>query len=71
MAKSCKFKEFVCQFLFVLNSELPVCSPIEEIRLGRSVMAGNQELAVMSQTDLTCIEGLSLYVALKAAKSQV
>lgn len=48
-----------------------ICSPIEEIRLGRSVMAGNQELAVLSQTDLTCVEGLSLYVALRASKSQV
>lgn len=35
------------------------------------MMAGNQELTVLSQTDLTCIEGLSLHVALKAAKSQV
>ncbi|EJD74601.1 hypothetical protein LOAG_18108 [Loa loa] len=55
----------------LLRSDHVSDSPIEEIRLGKSVMAGNQELAVMSQTDLTCIEGLSLYVALKAAKSQL
>uniref|UniRef100_A0A915PKK6 Rab3-GAP regulatory subunit N-terminal domain-containing protein n=1 Tax=Setaria digitata TaxID=48799 RepID=A0A915PKK6_9BILA len=53
----------------LLRSDHIAASPIEEIRLGRSVMAGNQELAVLSQTDLTCIEGLSLYVALKAAKT--
>ncbi|VDK74556.1 unnamed protein product [Litomosoides sigmodontis] len=55
----------------LLRSDHVSNSPIEEIRLGRSVMAGNQELAVLSQTDLTCIEGLSLHVALKAAKSQL
>ncbi|VBB25543.1 unnamed protein product [Acanthocheilonema viteae] len=55
----------------LLRSDHISNSPIEEIRLGRSVMAGNQELAVLSQTELTCIEGLSLYVALKTAKSQL
>uniref|UniRef100_A0A8R1TPJ0 Rab3-GAP regulatory subunit N-terminal domain-containing protein n=1 Tax=Onchocerca volvulus TaxID=6282 RepID=A0A8R1TPJ0_ONCVO len=55
----------------LLRSDHIADSPIEEIRLGRSMMAGNQELAVLSQTDLTCIEGLSLYVALKTAKSQL
>ncbi|MCP9257834.1 BMA-RBG-2 [Dirofilaria immitis] len=55
----------------LLRSDRISDSPIEEIRLGRSVMAGNQELAVLSQNDLTCIEGLSLYVALKTAKNQL
>ncbi|VDN01140.1 unnamed protein product [Thelazia callipaeda] len=55
----------------LLRSEHVANSPIEEIRFGESVMAGNQELAILSQTDLTCIEGLSLYVALKAAKNQL
>lgn len=55
----------------MLRSDHVANSPIEEIRLGKSVMAGNQELCVLSQNDLTCVEGLSLYVALKAAKTQL
>uniref|UniRef100_A0A1I8F0T7 Rab3-GAP regulatory subunit N-terminal domain-containing protein n=1 Tax=Wuchereria bancrofti TaxID=6293 RepID=A0A1I8F0T7_WUCBA len=55
----------------LLRSDHVSDSPIEEIRLGRSVMAGNQELTILSQTDLTCIEALSLYAALKAAKNQL
>ncbi|VDK38986.1 unnamed protein product [Gongylonema pulchrum] len=55
----------------LLRSDHVSCSAIEEIRLGRSLMAGDQEVAVLSQTDLTCIEGLSLFIALRTAKSQL
>uniref|UniRef100_A0A915B189 Rab3 GTPase-activating protein regulatory subunit n=1 Tax=Parascaris univalens TaxID=6257 RepID=A0A915B189_PARUN len=55
----------------LLRSEHVSYKPIDAIRLGRSIKPGNQELAILSAGKITVVEGLSLFVALKAAKSQV
>ncbi|VDM49009.1 unnamed protein product [Toxocara canis] len=55
----------------LLRSEHISYKPIDAVRLGRSIKAGNQELSILSAGRVTVIEGLSLFVALKAAKNQV
>ncbi|VDK43018.1 unnamed protein product [Anisakis simplex] len=55
----------------LLRSEHISYKPIDAIRLGRSIKAGNQELTILADKRITVIEGLSLFVALKASKSQV
>uniref|UniRef100_A0A0N5AXC0 RAB3GAP2_N domain-containing protein n=1 Tax=Syphacia muris TaxID=451379 RepID=A0A0N5AXC0_9BILA len=55
----------------LLRSEMFSENPIDNVRFGKSVLPGEQELVVLAVDRMTIVDGLSLHVALKTAKIQI